>query len=286
MAANQRVIVAGAGGVFGRLLVRELTGKFHVVAATRRELDLNDVEAVRRMAKGAYAIACTAGPFQALDRRIVRACVEAGAHWLDIGDDARWFFDLLDDRELDALARERGVAVLPGLSTLPAVSGALVRRLGSRGPVKVTLRINNRNAKGAAAIASAAAAGGRSLNSPDRELFRRELGLEVEAVVEFEAPFASAVMRPLQRLPLPVLIRLGRIIARLAKPFAFGKPGGWLEARDAVRALRINTPDQRIAVLPLVFALEHLGGISGCHAPRVFDGEQLLRSLERTMGQL
>jgi hypothetical protein len=280
MAANQRVVVAGAGGVFGRLLVRELTGKFDVVAATRRELDLNDVEAVRRMAKDVYAIACTAGPFQALDRRIVRACVDGGAHWLDIGDDARWFFDLLDDRELDALARERGVAVLPGLSTLPAVSGALVRRLGSPGPVTVTLRINNRNAKGAAAIASAAAAGGRSLNSPDRELFRRELGLDVDAVVEFEAAFASAIMRPLRRLPLPLLIRLGKIIARIAKPFAFGSPGGWLEARDVSRAVHIDTPDQRIAVLPLVFALEHLEGISGCHAPSVFNAEALLRSVE------
>ncbi|HEX7154738.1 MAG TPA: hypothetical protein VF618_24845 [Thermoanaerobaculia bacterium] len=280
MTASRKIIVAGAGGVFGQLLVRELAGRFDVVAATRRELDLQDVEAVRRAAQGAFAVACTAGPFQALDRRIVRACVEAGAHWLDIGDDARWFFDLLDDRELDALAREHGVAVLPGMSTLPAVSGALVRRFRPTGPVTITLRINNRNQKGAAAIASAAAAGGRSLNSPDRELLRRELGVDATAVVEFEAPFASAIMHAMRNLPLPALVRIGRIVSRVAKPFAFGRRGGWLEVRGAARALRIEVPDQRIAILPLVYALEHLDGVSGVHAPSVFDGEAILRAVQ------
>ena len=216
--------------------------------------------------------------------------VEAGAHWLDIADDEGWFFDLVDDSSLDALAREKNVAVIPGLSSLPAVSGALVRRLGSPKNVTITLHINNRNAKGAAAIASAAASGGRTLHTPDRELLRRELGIDAEARVEFE----SAIARPMLRL----LGRWPRFAAKLAKPFRFGKPGGAVEVRSGDRVARIESRDQRLAILPVVFALEHLEeakesghlarlpgaggtpallGLRGCLTPSVFDAEELLR---------
>src|ERR1051326_1311157 len=140
MAAKKRVVVLGARGVFGSLLVRELADRYEVVPQGRGEFD----------PRNAFAVACTAGPFQQLDRGLARKTVEAGAHWLDIADDEGWFFDLVDDRDLDALARAKNVAVIPGLSSLPAVSGALVRRLGAAKNVTITLHINNRNAKGVA----------------------------------------------------------------------------------------------------------------------------------------
>ena len=261
--AAKRVVVLGARGVFGSLLVREIEGAFEVVRAGRGEFD----------PRGAFAVACTAGPFQTLDRGLVRTCVEAGAHWLDIADDERWFFDLLDDRELDALARERNVAVIPGLSSLPAVSGALVRRLGVRDRVRITLFVGNRNAKGAAAIASAAASGGRVLRSPDRELLRRELDIDAEAVVELESALALPMLRLIGK-------RFPRFAATVAKPFRFGTSGGYVEARADDRVARITSPDQRIAILPLVFALSRLEGKRGCLSPSVFDAEELLQFLE------
>ncbi|HJQ38318.1 MAG TPA: hypothetical protein VKB93_14370 [Thermoanaerobaculia bacterium] len=274
--APKRVIVLGARGVFGSLLVRELSSRYDVVPAGRGTRLQN-----------AFAVACTAGPFQQLDRRLAREAVEAGAHWLDIADDERWFFDLIDDRSLDAFARSRGVAVIPGLSSLPAVSGALVRRLsGAAGfsppkeagglkpaapQVQITLRINNRNAKGAAAIASAAASGGRVLKSPDRELLRRELGIDAEAHVEFESSLAIPMLRLLGRWP--------RFAAKLARPFRFGTSGGAVEVRAGDRVEKITSKDQRIAILPLVFALQRLEGLSGCLTPSVFDAETLLAFL-------
>ncbi len=138
MAEKRRVVVVGRRGVFGSLLVRELSREFEIVENFR----------------GAYAVACAAGPFQKLDRGMVREAVEAGAHWLDIADDAGWFFDLLDDAALNEAAINRGVAVIPGLSSLPTISGALVRKLGAK-KVAITLEINNANRKGAAAMASA-----------------------------------------------------------------------------------------------------------------------------------
>ena len=259
MAEKKRVVVVGARGVFGSLLVRELADTYDVVEAPRGQLDF----------RNAFAVACTAGPFQLLDRGMVREAVACGAHWLDIADDERWFFDLVDDAALDAMARERGVVVMPGLSTLPAISGALVRRLGSPKQVSITLYIGNDNAKGAAAIASGAA-----LQTPDRELLRRE-GIAAEVRTRFEMPGVSLAMRALAYVPVAARTRIARVIARVAKAFRFGSRGGYVEVRSGDRAERVSGSDQRMAILPLVFALEHLPS-PGVHAPAVLDHEQLL----------
>lgn len=265
MAAKKRVVVAGARGVFGSLLVRELANAYDVIATTRETLDLRDVDAVGRAAEGALAFVCAAGPFQQLDRRIVRAVVAAGAHWLDIADDERWFFDLVDDVDLDALARERGVVVMPGLSSLPAVSCALGRKVNAK-RVTITLYIGNDNAKGAAAIASGAA-----LQTPDRELFRR-IGIDAEVRTRFELPGVQWIMRVLSKLPIHARTRVAKVIARIAKLFRFGTRGGWVE----VNGMRIERSDQKLAILPVVFALEHLPP-PGVHAPTVLDADALLQ---------
>ena len=272
MAAKKRVVVAGSRGVFGRHLIEALGDAYDVVATTRETLDLRDPDAVARAARGAFAFACTAGPFQQLDRAIVRAVVNEGAHWLDIADDERWFFDLLDDRELAALARKRGVVVMPGLSTLPALSSALVRRVvGDRQSclsATITLYIGNDNAKGAAAIASAA-----SLRTPDRELLRRELGVDAQVRTRFQMPGVTVVMHALRILPLSIRVKLAKLLARLAP--RFGSSGGYLQVNDTRIAI-----DQNAAILPLVYALEHLEGRSGCLSPLALDPEELLRFVE------
>jgi hypothetical protein len=254
--------------VFGSLLVDELRDGYEVVPATRDVLDLSDVAAVQRFARGAFAFACAAGPFQTLDRAIVRAVVEAGAHWLDIADDARWFFDLLDDRDLDALARERGVAVISGLSSLPAISGALARRALPAERLEITLFIGNDNRKGAAAIAS-----GSALDAPDRELLRRDLGVEAVARARFEMPGARLAMNALRIFPLAARLRIAKTLSRILP--RFGSEGGYVE----VNGLRVAMT-QRTAILPLVYALDRLDGKSGCLSPSVFDPEDLLAYVE------
>lgn len=262
MAENRRrVVVVGARGVFGSLLVRELERDFDVVAATREHLDF----------RGAWAVACTAGPFQQLDRTMARNAVEAGAHWLDIADDAGWFFDLLDDKTLNANAIEQGVAVIPGLSSLPAISGALVRKLGAN-DVTITLEIGNANRKGAAAMASAA-----ELNTPDRELLKRELNVDAKVRVKFEMPLASTALRLLGLLPRTARIRVAKLVSKL--PLKFGTEGGAVEVRSGTRVLRATGNDQRFAILPLVYALHHLDGKRGCLSPSVFDPDELLQFL-------
>jgi short subunit dehydrogenase-like uncharacterized protein len=285
----QRLIVAGANGVFGRLLVAELAPHVEVVAATRATLDLDDPEAVSRSARGAFAIACAAGPFQTLDRRAVHATVAAGAHWLDIADDPGWFFDLMDDRELDALARERGLAVISGLSSMPAISGALMRRLARETESRegmITLGIGNRNPKGVAAVASALASRGGELATPDVRLLATQ-GLRVRCRVAFELPGAGLAIRALRALHLSSANRqrAAKWITALAIPFQrLGSTYGSVEARLGNKRATIRGDGQRMAILPIALAATMLldGSLAkrGCLTPsEAIDDEALFAFL-------
>jgi hypothetical protein len=308
MAEQPRVLIAGGSGVFGRHLAAELlrTTTVDLILAGRdlaaadsacRELgepdrtsamvlDLGDPESLTRAARGCVAVACTAGPFQELSRELPVAAVRAGAHWVDISDDEGWVLPLLDDTTLDAAARDVGLAVMPGLSTVPAISGALARwgreRLPGAERARVTLFIGNRNAKGPGAIASAMAGGfgrptrvelpsGRRLayrgRSPDTELLRRDLGLAAEFRVVLGWGLAGLFVfgvGPLwSRLGDRAQRRIAELLSSVSRPFGrFGSEGGCVQVElwKGERHLSIAalSADQRLAILPCAMTLERL----------------------------
>jgi Saccharopine dehydrogenase NADP binding domain len=65
----------------------------------------------------------TTGPFQTQDHRVARAAIAARAHYLDLAD-ARTFVATID--ELDAPAKEAGVAVIAGASSVPCLTAAFL----------------------------------------------------------------------------------------------------------------------------------------------------------------
>lgn len=67
----------------------------------------------------------TTGPFQGQDYRVARAAIAAGAHYLDLAD-ARQFVASI--AELNTLAKEAGVAVIAGVSSVPCLTAALLDR--------------------------------------------------------------------------------------------------------------------------------------------------------------
>jgi hypothetical protein len=312
MAGPPRILIAGGYGVFGRLLARELLSitPANVVLAGRdpqraaaacralrsparteaRVLDLRQAHALIRAAEDCFAVACTAGPFQQLPSELPRAAVEAGAHWLDISDDPGWVLPLTADTVLDAAAVAAGLSVIPGQSTVPALSGALVRWCRQALPnachARITLFIGNRNAKGTGAVASALGAGwtdpqpvdlplGRGLAyrfpSPDTVLIQEELALDVEFRVAFEWPVAHRAMAVAailsRRLGPRGRVRLARCLSLLSAPLShFGSEVGclqaelWDESGDRAVASLVGA-GQRMAVLPCALAVEAL--ISG-----------------------
>ena len=65
----------------------------------------------------------TTGPFQAQDHRVARAAIAVGAHYLDLAD-ARQFVVTIG--ELDRDAKDAGVAVIAGASSVPCLTAAFI----------------------------------------------------------------------------------------------------------------------------------------------------------------
>jgi len=146
-----KVLIIGAYGTFGSRLVRLLkddprftlliAGRSHEKArafcqslAARASLepcffDRDGDVAAELGALAPDAAVDASGPFQAYGEdpyRVVRACLAHRIHYLDFAD-ARAF--VLGIGEFDDAARAAGITILSGVSTLPALSLAVLRNL-------------------------------------------------------------------------------------------------------------------------------------------------------------
>lgn len=118
------LVIAGRDGAKARALAARLGG-----GASGLALDRDAPLEPRLAPLGLTALVDASGPFQDYGPRpyrVAEACLALGLHYLDLAD-ARAFVQGID--RLDAAARARGVALLSGLSTLPALSQAAVRAL-------------------------------------------------------------------------------------------------------------------------------------------------------------
>lgn len=145
-----RVLVIGAGGVFGsRLAEGLLRHGFQVVAAGRdagraeavaarlrtafpggvveaAALDTTTLTSEALKAAGADIVADAAGPFQGAEPATARAAIAAGLHYVDLAD-GRDFVAAFP--AMDGPARAAGVVALTGCSSTPALSNAVLDRL-------------------------------------------------------------------------------------------------------------------------------------------------------------
>jgi hypothetical protein len=148
-----RVVVLGGYGFFGQHLVRRLsmqpalsiviagrsiekasalaeelrTGSAAEVSAVH--LDVQAADFAERLALlQPRAVVHAAGPFQGQDYSVARACIAAGAHYIDLAD-GRVFVTGIAQLNTQAVAA--GVAVISGASSVPALSGAAVDHLAA-----------------------------------------------------------------------------------------------------------------------------------------------------------
>lgn len=140
------VAVLGGYGVFGRRIAASLArhpelelivaGRDAAAATKVAELwararpfgmDATDPDDIARLfAERPSVVIDTIGPFQSRNLDLVRRCIEAGIHYVDIADSRAWVAAI---GELDAQARAAGVLVIAGASTVPALSTAIVDEL-------------------------------------------------------------------------------------------------------------------------------------------------------------
>ena len=71
-----------------------------------------------------YLVIHTSGPFQGQDYRVPKACIAAGAHYIDLADDRRFVCDIT---ELDQYAKDNGVVVVSGASSVPGLSSTVIQ---------------------------------------------------------------------------------------------------------------------------------------------------------------
>jgi hypothetical protein len=145
---KRRILVIGGYGTFGGRIVRLLARqrRWRIIVAGRslaeafaRGLNDPDISTVAfdrdRVSEAMlreyqpWLVIDASGPFQGaevLDYPVVRAALAVGAHYIDIAD-APGFVRGIDG--FDAAAKERGVTLISGASSVPALSSAVVAEL-------------------------------------------------------------------------------------------------------------------------------------------------------------
>lgn len=85
--------------------------------------DASDHKSMLAMTKASRVVASCAGPYGRYGEAAVLACIEGGAHYLDITGEVPWVSRMITDH--DAAAKEAGVALLPfsGYDCVPAELG-------------------------------------------------------------------------------------------------------------------------------------------------------------------
>jgi saccharopine dehydrogenase-like NADP-dependent oxidoreductase len=141
------VLVLGGYGFFGKRICAELVqdpairlligGRSSTKAiATARslrlpaesgiELDAHRADLPNRLIElDVNTVIHTAGPFQDQDYSVARAAIEAGCHYVDLADGRQFVAGI---GRLNDLAAARGVTVISGASSVPALSSAVVER--------------------------------------------------------------------------------------------------------------------------------------------------------------
>ncbi|MCD5995460.1 saccharopine dehydrogenase NADP-binding domain-containing protein [Pseudomonas sp. CDFA 602] len=143
-----RVMVVGGYGNFGSIVCRHLAGAPGVelvVTGRSAEKLLRTVEALQRdsgvlcqswcgdamsaefaavvRTMDVQLVVHTAGPFQGQSYAVAESCINAGVNYCDLSD-CRTFVNGI--HVLDAQAKQAGVAILSGCSSVPTLSSAII----------------------------------------------------------------------------------------------------------------------------------------------------------------
>jgi hypothetical protein len=149
------ILIVGRDAKQAEALAHELKAQ-HAALDIGRPADLAAL-----MARRPDVIVNTVGPFQRADYRVAQACIAAGIHYIDLADSHQFVAGIA---QLDAAARARGVAVITGASTVPALSGAVVAEAGLA-PISIRIGISpgNRAPRGSSLVQAIIGQAGKTL---------------------------------------------------------------------------------------------------------------------------
>lgn len=180
-----RVRVAGRNRDVGQNFARAINADFVPCS-------LDDEDSLRQAIDDSYIVIHAAGPFQNRDYHVAKLCIEAGSHYLDLSD-ARQF--VVGISALDDLARRQHVFVSSGVSSVPAITCALIMELSSEflsiDRITIGLSPGNQNPRGASTIAAILSYLGRPVTVVENAQEITVLGWGDSQYREFPPPVGS-----------------------------------------------------------------------------------------------
>ncbi len=207
-------MLLGGYGLFGRHLARLLNEQdgLEVLIAGR---SLSSAHALAEQLSNARGVLCDAdanyfparlrelapallvhlaGPFQGQDYRVAMACIEAGVHYIDLADGREFVCGI---GALDAAARQAGVLVCSGASSVPALSSAaadhLAKGLASVQQIEIGISPGNRTERGLATVRAILGYCGRSLSTDDGEAL---VGWKTTQTHHYPSPVGARMLSP------------------------------------------------------------------------------------------
>ncbi len=122
-AAGYPVVIAGRNKVLADLHLKTLPGQGHGAAAfdVYRDLKLH----LAKLKPSAAINTC--GPFQLADYSIAETCIDEAIPYIDLSDGRDFVCGI---SELDQSAKDAGIPVISGASTVPGLSSAVLKEFG------------------------------------------------------------------------------------------------------------------------------------------------------------
>ncbi|PCJ96598.1 MAG: potassium transporter [Zetaproteobacteria bacterium] len=118
--SNIQVIIAGRSLEKARGFADQITAA-HQVECVRLDITTDISDALTEI--NPDIVIHTSGPFQAQGYDVAKACIDAGAHYIDLADGRDFVHGIT---ALNTQAEEAGVLVISGASSVPCLTSALV----------------------------------------------------------------------------------------------------------------------------------------------------------------
>ena len=247
------VVLGGYGGFGARLARRLAADGWQVMVAGRNAAK---AEALAATLPGGLGLAAdrngnlaplldqfkpallvdAAGPFQGSGYAVPLACITAGVAYLDLADGREFVCGI---GALDAAARAAGVPVISGASSVPALSGAVVRELAAQfdtvTQIDLAISASDRASAGASVASSILSYAGRPIPLWDGTAWREEFGWRMLKRERFQAGSGPSLSRSVALVDVPDhTLLIGRvegypaITFRAGPEFDFQLLGIWL----------------------------------------------------------
>jgi NAD(P)-dependent dehydrogenase (short-subunit alcohol dehydrogenase family) len=221
VAVNKVLVLGGYGGFGARLSRRLAQDGWHVLVAGRNGSKAADFAATLPDATGIYAdrdgdlaglldahlptlLIDAAGPFQGSSYRVAQACIAAGVDYLDLAD-ARDF--VCGIGRLDATAKAAGVRIISGASSVPTLSGAVLRDLcagmDSVTLVEMAISASNRATAGPSVAAAILSAAGKPLKLWRGQRWQTTFGWQESRHVTFAVNGVERIHRRVALTDIP-----------------------------------------------------------------------------------